>query len=80
MKWHFDNALLNRSLEATVNTVKLCVYDRTMDNPSRERKSYGGDADTMVNIIDSIYGETALVKKFLIQFDESQYRTGMYRC
>lgn len=80
MKWHFDNALLNKSLEATLNTVKLCVYDRTMDNPSRERKSYGGDADTMVNIIDTVYGETALVKKFLIQFDESQYRTGMYRC
>lgn len=78
-EWDSDNGLLNKCLQATCNTINLCVSDRMMDNPSRERKQYAGDGSGMVNAIDHLYGETALVKKYFHQFDESQHRTGLYR-
>lgn len=74
-----DNALLNTSWKATENTVRLCCTDQTMDNPSRERKQYAGDCSAIVPAIDNLFGQTALVKKYFHQFDESQHRTGLYR-
>ena len=75
----FDNPLLQKCLQATLNSLRLCVSDRAMDNPSRERKQYAGDGTGIVSAIDQVFGETALVKKYFHQFDESQHRTGLYR-
>ncbi|OGV53192.1 MAG: hypothetical protein A2017_04740 [Lentisphaerae bacterium GWF2_44_16] len=75
-----DCELLNRSWKATENTIRLCcANNQTMDNPSRERKQYLGDCSAIVPAIDQFFGETALVKKYFHQFDESQHRSGLYR-
>ena len=77
--WRFSHPLLQQSIQATLNTVQLCVSDRTMDNPSRERKQYAGDGTGIVSAVDHLFGETAMIKKYFHQFDESQHRTGLYR-
>ncbi len=84
---HFDSRgsfassdpALGRLFEIVRRTTDLSVVDRTMDNPSRERKQYLGDCSAIAPAIASCFGDCALLRRYFIQTAEGQHATGQYR-
>lgn len=84
---HFDprgafassDARLDRLFDLSQRTTQLNVVDRTMDNPSRERKQYLGDCSAIVPAITSCFGDSALLRRYFHNAREGQHVTGLYR-
>ncbi len=70
---------LDRLFDIVRRTARLNVVDRTMDNPSRERKQYLGDCSAIVPAITSCFGDSALLRRYFAQAREGQHATGQYR-
>ncbi len=70
---------LDHLFEIVRRTTDLSVADRTMDNPSRERKQYLGDCSAIVPAITSCFGDCALLRRYFSQSAEGQHATGQYR-
>jgi len=70
---------LDRVFEIIRRTTELSVIDRSMDNPSRERKQYLGDCSSIVPAITSCFGDAALLRRYFINAREGQHATGHYR-
>ena len=70
---------LGRLFDMVRRTTDLNVVDRTMDNPSRERKQYLGDCSAIVPSIMHCFGDGALLRRYFIQHAEGQHATGQYR-
>lgn len=70
---------LDRLFEIVRRTTALNVVDRTMDNPSRERKQYLGDCSSILPAITSCFGDCALLRRYFAQSAEGQHSTGQYR-
>ncbi|MBL4700172.1 MAG: alpha-L-rhamnosidase N-terminal domain-containing protein [Phycisphaeraceae bacterium] len=69
---------LDRVFEMIRLTTELNIVDRTMDNPSRERKQYLGDCSAIVPAITSCFGDMALLRRYFINAREGQQGTGTY--
>jgi hypothetical protein len=70
---------LDRMFDVVRRTTELNTVDRTMDNPSRERKQYLGDCSGIVRAIMSCFGDTALLRRYFANAAEGQHATGHYR-
>jgi alpha-L-rhamnosidase len=55
---------LNFAWEASIRTVDLCVHDRFMDNPVRERREYAGDLLSLGPALLTGYGDTQRLWKY----------------
>jgi hypothetical protein len=64
-KFHCDQEKLNRLWEACAHTVKCCAIDGYLDCPSREQRSYLGDAYPEALIANACFGEPRLTKKLV---------------
>lgn len=69
---------LNRMFEVIRRTAELNIVDRTMDNPSRERRQYLGDCSGIVPAVTSCFGDTALLRRYFTQALEGQNKTGAF--
>jgi hypothetical protein len=74
-----SDSKLDRMFDLVRRTTELNAVDRTMDNPSRERRQYLGDCSGSVRSIMSCFGDTALVRRYFANADEGQHATGQYR-
>lgn len=74
-----SDSRLNRLFDLSRQTTLLNVVDRTMDNPSRERKQYLGDCSAIVPAITSCFGDSALLRRYFLNAREGQHATGLYR-
>lgn len=74
-----DDEAVTRSFDVVRRTTDLSVVDRTMDNPSRERKQYLGDCSAIIPAITSCFGDAAIVRRYFLQLAEGQHPTGQYR-
>ena len=55
---------LNFAWEASMQTVDLCIHDRFMDNPVRERREYAGDLLSLGPALLTGYGDTRRLWKY----------------
>ncbi len=55
---------LNFAWDASMRTVDLCVHDRFMDNPVRERREYAGDLLSLGPALLTGYGDTRRLWKY----------------
>jgi hypothetical protein len=73
-----SDAKLERVFEIVRRTAELNVIDRTMDNPSRERKQYLGDCSGIVSALTSCFGDLALLRRYFANAREGQHPTGTF--
>jgi hypothetical protein len=74
-----SDPVVERLFDIHRRTTWLSIIDRTMDNPSRERKQYLGDCSSIVPAITSCFGDAALLRRYFTQTAEGQHATGEYR-
>jgi len=55
---------LDFAWEASMRTVDLCIHDRFMDNPVRERREYAGDLLSLGPALLTGYGDTRRLWKY----------------
>lgn len=70
---------LDRLFAVVRRTTQLNMTDRTMDNPSRERKQYLGDCSGIVPAITSCFGDLAILRRYFANAREGQHATGQFR-
>ena len=73
-----NDETLNWIWNACVHTTRLCVYDRIMDNPVRERREYMGDILCMLDAIYAAFGQAKIVDKYFRDIKRSQYDYGLF--
>ena len=69
---------LDRMFTIVRRTAELSVIDRTMDNPSRERRQYLGDCSGIVGALTSCFGDSALLHRYFFNAAEGQKPTGEF--
>ena len=74
-----SDALLQRIWEVGRYTTELCMDDGFMDCPWRERGQWLGDARVEALVAAYAFGDTALARKALLQYPQSQEETGWFR-
>ncbi len=78
-QFHSDDPKLDQLFEIVRRTTDLNTLDRTMDNPSRERKQYLGDCSGIVPAISAGFGDAAVLRRYFLNAREGQHATGLYR-
>jgi alpha-L-rhamnosidase len=74
-----SDPLLTRIWEIGRYTTELCMDDGFMDCPWRERGQWLGDAWVEALVAAYAFGDTALTRKALLQYPQSQDETGWFR-
>jgi alpha-L-rhamnosidase len=74
-----SDALLQRIWEVGRYTTELCMDDGFMDCPWRERGQWLGDARVEGLVAAYAFGDTALARKALLQYPQSQEESGWFR-
>ena len=64
-RFETSDTRLNKIWETSLLTTRLCMSDTFMDNPSRERQQYGGDAYLQSLCAHAYYGDIRLWRQFL---------------
>ncbi|MBI4244861.1 MAG: hypothetical protein HY606_12295 [Planctomycetes bacterium] len=59
-----NDEMLNWLWKSCVETAHLCIYDRFMDNPFRERREYTGDVTNILHAIYAGYGDLDIIRKY----------------
>jgi len=72
-----SDEMLDWVWEASRQTVKLCTYDRFMDNPDRERREYTADVATMVMAVHACFGDSDIIYKYLDDVKRGQPGYGL---
>ncbi|HOL65858.1 MAG TPA: hypothetical protein PKX93_00180 [bacterium] len=70
---------LNRCWEMARLTLRLCLADTYLDNPSRERQQYGGDGYLQSLYAFDLFGDLALWRQFLRHFARGQGSDGSHQ-
>jgi len=73
------DALLQRIWEVGRYTTELCMDDGFLDTPWRERGQWLADARVEALTAAYAFGDTALARKALLQYPQSQDETGWFR-
>lgn len=75
----FDSAdpLLTQMWQVGAYTQQLCMHDRLIDCPWREQEQWLGDGRVQLLIIQNVFGDRAMPRKFVEQFAEAQFSDGM---
>lgn len=71
-----SDSWLNRCWETARLTVRLCLADTYLDNPTRERQQYGGDGYIQALYAYQLFGDLLLWKQFLRHFAQGQGEDG----
>ncbi len=74
-----SDAILQKIWEVGRYTTELCMDDGFMDCPWRERGQWLGDARVEALVAAYAYGDTALARKALLQYPQSQEESGWFR-
>ncbi len=72
-----SDEMLNWIWKACCETVKLCTYDRFMDNPDRERREYTGDISNMTYAVHACFGDSEIIYKYLDDVKKGQPSYGL---
>lgn len=74
-----SDALVQKIWEVGRYTTELCMDDGFMDCPWRERGQWLGDARVEALVAAYAFGDTALARKALLQYPQSQEESGWFR-
>ncbi|MCM8757195.1 MAG: hypothetical protein NC823_01790, partial [Candidatus Omnitrophica bacterium] len=69
----------NRCWQIARLTLRLCLADTYLDNPSRERQQYGGDGYIQSLYAYSLFGDVLLWRQFLRQLAQGQNEDGSHQ-
>ena len=72
-----DSNAINRLWEACALTLKCCAIDGYLDCPSREQRSYLGDAYPEAMVATACFGEPRLTKKIIYDTAFGQRKNGI---
>jgi len=72
-----SDEMLNWLWRACVETTHLCIYDRLMDNPFRERREYTGDVTNILHGIYAGFGDIDIIKKYFKDVKRGQMLYGV---
>ncbi len=76
-RFECSDAGLTRLWEACAHTLKCCAIDGYLDCPSREQRSYAGDAYPEALIANACFGEPRLTRKLIYDCAFGQRKDGI---
>ena len=72
-----NDTLLNRIWSVGVNTLHTCSEDALIDNPTRERGQWTGDAAVGLNVAASAFSDLRIIRRGLVQAAECARSDGL---
>jgi hypothetical protein len=73
-----DDEILNWTWRACIETTELCIHDRLMDNPFRERREYAGDLLGLAQGVYAAFGNDPIIRKYHDDMLHSHFSWGMF--
>ncbi|HWP40609.1 MAG TPA: trehalase family glycosidase, partial [Tepidisphaeraceae bacterium] len=77
-RFECDDEMLNWVWKACADTTELCIHDRLMDNPFRERREYAGDLLGLATGVYAAFGPTEIIRKYHDDMLHSWFTWGMF--
>ena len=73
-----NDKILQRLIDATVNTLYNCAQDTIVDGMARERQQYSGDGSHQLHAIYYAFGDTLLPARFVNTFGQGLGTDGVF--
>ncbi len=73
-----NDKILQRLIDATVNTLYNCAHDTIVDGMARERQQYSGDGSHQLHAIYYSFGDTLLPARFVNTFGQGLGTDGVF--